>query len=298
MITLLLFIVTIVIVVLRASPLLDSDDLVSVVFCDVGQGDATLVQMGSVQVLIDGGIDQSVLSCLRRYMPMLDQTIEVVIATHADADHIAGLALVMEKYTTPLVMTNGLYKESADFEAFSEQLILQLGRGAQHIVAGAGLELRWGELKLRVLGPGEQTRNLLLETETQLWDTMRAESAGITDHNMRSIALIVEYKDHSFLLTGDLDEQKEIALIEHNMITPLTLLKAGHHGSKTSSSLPLLVATQPEVVSISAGKNNRYGHPAPEVLARIDAVGAQVVRTDLEGNVHFLSNGRNLWRIH
>ncbi|MEX0896117.1 MAG: MBL fold metallo-hydrolase [Patescibacteria group bacterium] len=276
--------------------LLKPDTYLEVIFCDVGQGDATLVQMGTWQLLIDGGADSSVLRCLDNHVPFWDQTIEIVLATHAHADHILGLALVMEKYHTSLIMTNGLSSETADFALFEEAIVKQLVNGSQHLVVGAGAQFSYKQLDMNIIAPEQPFGSISIEAETELWDINTQLSQKISDHNEPSIATFVTFGDFGLLVTGDMYEAGELALIKQHTITPTTILKAGHHGSKTSSSLPFLLATEPEIVTISAGKNNQHGHPAPEVLERVDLIGAQVARTDLEGELHFITDGNQVVR--
>jgi competence protein ComEC len=296
----------------------------TIVFCDVGQGDAVLVIDQSRQLLIDGGPDASVLSCLGRHMPFWDRTIEFVVATHPDSDHITGLLEVLKRFKTPLLMIEWSDKRTAEFEAFkrlssskalkNETSLLEPKPG---MVVTFGEQL-WGTVHwppataqdvftsrsglpgkagiTRQADNGVNSEQLGETTETQLWDDTREikpVSGSAINYNNRSIVLLLHIYSTRVLLTGDLEYQGEQALLATGMTERANILKAGHHGSKTSSSRGFLDAVKPETVVISAGKNNRYGHPSSEVLARLDEYRTRVFSTVQSGDVviSFLENG-------
>jgi competence protein ComEC len=123
--------------------------------------------------------------------------------------------------------------------------------------------------------------------------SLRRGSRG--DPNRVSVVLLVRYGEGALLLTGDAYDDVEVALLPH--LPRLTLLKAGHHGSRTSTSRALLDATSPELAIISAGDGNRYGHPHDEVLERLDAAGSQVYRTDRDGTMRIRIRRDGGWDI-
>jgi competence protein ComEC len=268
------------------------------IVCDVGQGDAILFVLGSWQLLVDGGPDDAVVSCLARHMPMWDRTIEVIVATHPDKDHIGGLRTVLERFHTPLLLMEWSEKESTDFEALKAVIsskqaadklrLLQPARG-QVLQLGEKLraEVLSSHLESAALESTSQGRNESV-AETQLWDASRektAQKTGNINYNERSIVLLLSYEEVRILLTGDLEHQGEQALLRQGLIEPVSILKVGHHGSKTSTSEAFLHALQPETALISAGKKNSFGHPSPEVIARLHTFSTEVFSTSELGEL-------------
>lgn len=278
------------------------DSYLHLIVCDVGQGDAILILNGSNQVLIDGGEKgEATLACLAEHLPWGDRTLEMVVATHPDADHIGGLGSVLERYQVNHLLVNGERKDSDVFRRF--QSLYQSKEARPEVIYVPERGDRWW------LGGGVWLENLttrgegcprepLLATnpETTLQAVECAESGDEQSSNDRSLVLKLEFKEVSALLMGDLEEQGELALLAEGVLTPVTIVKLGHHGAKTSSSPRFVDATRPEIGLVSVGKNNRYGHPAPEVMTRYDAVGSQILRTDQLGTVELLSDGNRVWQ--
>lgn len=243
-----------------------------VVFLDVGQGDSILLQQGTQQVLIDGGAGMAVLERLGEELPWFDRTIEVVISTHPDQDHLEGLLHVIARYNVELVLLPQI--------AHTSQLQAEWLRKLQHAVetqetayrfAWQGQSVVLRELNVTVLGPGT--------------DTIGLAARGTT--NNASVLTRVDFGELSMLLTGDAEQKVEQALVDSTPLEALDVdvLKAGHHGSKTSTSVALLSATTPDLIVISVGAKNRYGHPHPTVLGRIATI--PTLRTDEAGSVRF-----------
>lgn len=269
-----------------------------VVFLDVGQGDAILLQHKTSQVLIDGGQGMAVLQRLGEEMPWFDRRIEVIVSTHPDRDHLEGLFHVLERYEVGLVVLPRVRHDSQLYQTWLERLTAKLndqetayrfGRAGQKIIAG--------DMEATILGP------------------QASGSAPLGGKsNNASVITRVDYHGLSFLLTGDAEASVERALVVRcgGSLTPqstacggaaglrVDVLKAGHHGSKTSTSAALVEAASPSAAVISVGADSRFGHPHQEVLERI--AGIQVWRTDKHGSVQFervgdqwlLSCGKNL----
>ena len=254
-----------------------------IVFCDVGQGDAILLQLGRVQVLIDGGPDQEVLRCLGEYMPWLDREIELIVATHPDADHIGGLFDVISSYQVQYLVWTGESKETDDFKRLYE--LVQAKKEVGLVV----MEAKNGQIfKLATAG---FLKIICLFTENTLQDAGQKEQNNNFSINDGSIALLLEYKQTKSLFMADIEAGGEQALISNGLLNNVDLLKVGHHGSKSATSLPLLLATQPEISIISVGKNNQYGHPSPEVVSRLEAIGTILMRTDQLGDIELRTKG-------
>lgn len=247
-----------------------------VAFLDIGQGDAILLQTGARQVLIDGGSGMKVLEQLAREMPWFDRTLEVVVSTHPDRDHLEGLLHVLTRYQVKLVVLPQVAHTSQLYGEWLTRLQQAGVRGeTQYRFARPGQQVRSGELTVTVLGPTEAA--------------VAATRPGKT--NNASVITRVDMHGLSVLLTGDAEMSAEQELVQG--ATPAQLdvhvLKAGHHGSKTSTSTALLAAASPTVAVVSVGADNSYGHPHSTVLQRLANI--PTWRTDQHGTVKFVHQG-------
>ncbi|MBI4098683.1 MAG: MBL fold metallo-hydrolase [Candidatus Magasanikbacteria bacterium] len=236
-------------------------------FLDVGQGDGTLISFDSkTQMLVDCGPSRTVLQGLGRRMSFFDRTIEYLVVTHPDLDHYLGCIDVLERYRVERVWWTGrnnandpqwqVFKEAVARESAEVRVI---DRVEQHDI---------GETVIDVLYPDHPVAD---------------EKA---DDNNTSVVMRVQYGALSTLLTGDAEEELERHLVqEYGARLRVKILKAGHHGSNSSSIQEFLDTVAPEIAVISAGKNNKYGHPTERVLRRLERLGATIRRTDLEGDV-------------
>ncbi|MDQ5927978.1 MAG: competence protein ComEC [Patescibacteria group bacterium] len=250
------------------------DKKLTVAFLDIGQGDSIFIQSPTGrQVLIDGGIDRDVLAELALVMPFFDRSIDVVIATHPDKDHIGGLPYVFEQYDIDVVLDPGLeadtegYDFYADMRAQEKDVVYHEARRGQVIDLGGGAYLR-------ILYPDK--------------DMDGAET------NSASIATQLIYGETEVMLTGDAPDETENYLVSIDSHLTSDILKAGHHGSKTSTSQVFLDAVDPDYTIISAGKDNSYGHPHQEVVARLVAASTTILTTFEEGTIVFESDGKTL----
>ena len=250
-----------------------SDQNLRIDFLDVGQGDAILLRTPTGEdILIDGGPDDSVLAELGKILPIWDHTLDLVVATHTDADHITGLVSVLKRYQVKEVLTP-LPSKSTNIGAAWQQAITQ---GPVVNYVDASDDYQWGDV---------------------VWDTLLPLSSSDTisaDANNASIVAKLTYEGNSMLLTGDMEASAEKLLMQIYPATSAEILKVAHHGSKYSSSALLLQAVHPAVAVISVGKNS-YGHPSPETLSRLQAVGASIYRTDLSGTIEVIFNDQGYW---
>ena len=251
--------------------------LLTVAFLDIGQGDAIFIESpGGAQILIDGGPDRAVLAALGSMMPVYDRSIDLVLATHPDADHIGGLPDVLELFDVNAIVENGGSSETATFGAW--QRAGDAEPGASQIGALRGMAIA-------------------LDKETRLTILFPDRDISTAESNDGSIVARLDYGATSFLFTGDAPQSVEKYLVRLDAASlDVDVLKAGHHGSKTSTSAEFLAATTPEYAIISAGKDNRYGHPHQEVLAALAKAGIETLRTDELGTIVFESDGTRLWR--
>ncbi len=249
-----------------------SPNTLMVAVLDVGQGDAILVRGPTgVTMLVDSGPDRGVLRELGAVLPFGDRTIDAVIATHTDKDHIGGLPDVFQTYEVAYFFEPGVINDSTPTKA----LMAAVGEeaGLTHLLARRGTRFD--------LGGGAHADILFPDR-----DVSKVEI------NDASIVMKITYGATSFLLTGDLASKTEEWLVTlDGAYLDSDVLKVGHHGSKTSTSDTFLEAVTPAVAAISVGAKNSYGHPTPDVLARLTARDAEIKRTDLSGRLVFFSDG-------
>jgi competence protein ComEC len=245
-------------------------------FLDVGQGDAILIEGPTGrQVLIDGGKDKSVVRELPKRMGAVDRTLDLIIETHPDADHIGGLPSVLSRYRVNGFITSDISSDTSYAAALAHAV--EEEERIQSFEARRGQRLH--------LGGGAYADILYPDRDVPNIET-----------NTGSIVMRIVYGSTSFLLTGDSPSSVENWLVRLDATTlKSTILKAGHHGSRTSTGETWLEYTDPDTVVISAGKNNAYGHPHDEVVANITTHGASVLSTAEEGTIMFVSNGEAVW---
>jgi len=255
---------------------LSRQQYLKVVFFDVGQGDAIFVETpANKKILIDGGPDSIILEKLGKEMPSYGRTIDLMILTHPEKDHMEGLLEVLKRYKIKNILWTGVVRNTIEWQEWSELIQKE---GAEIKIAKAGdkiiLQAENPPIFIDILNPEE---NL--------------EGKEFENSNDTSIvfSLIVGYK--SFLFTGDIDSSIEKELTKEDIDTDV--LKIAHHGSKYSTSEDFLEKTSPETAIITVGKNN-YGHPAPEVLARLNKFGIEFLRTDEKEDIKIISDGKNL----
>lgn len=246
------------------------DGIPRIVVLDVGQGDAILVEGGQGgRLLIDGGPDPGrLLVALDEHLPPWDRRIDVVILSHPHEDHAAGLATLLDRYAVGQVFEPGMFGPGPGYAALNAELInLGIRRG----VLSTGDHLRIDEFSFRVLWPDPGS-------------VPERPPDGGTGINNVSVVLLGEVDGHRVLLAGDIEEQIDPRLLARGLPT-VDLLKVAHHGSRTATTDAFLTAVRPSIAVISAGRGNPYGHPAPATVARLEAAGAEVVRTDQDGTV-------------
>jgi competence protein ComEC len=245
--------------------------MLTVSFLDVGQGDAILITSPTGRhVLIDGGPDRTVLSALGSSLPLFDRTIDVVIGTHPDGDHVGGLVDVLQRYTVGGVVYQGMKHTAPDALAFERVL---KGRIPAAILPHRGDVIELGDgAMLTILYPDR---------------TARGE-----DTNEYSVVARATYGSFSVLPMGDAPqdvEQHLIALDGRKLHS--TIIKLGHHGSKTSSSEEFIGYVHPDVAIISRGCANTYGHPHKEVLDILSRFSVPSYDTCLHGTITINADG-------
>jgi competence protein ComEC len=249
----------------------------TVSFLDVGQGDAILVQTkDGVELLIDGGPDSSVLRGIGNRMPFWDRRIDAVVATHPDKDHIGGLVDVLKRYEVGTVIESGVLHDTSFTRSFEKGAESE---NATRILARRGMRLQLGrDAYADVLYPASDVSNL-------------------KETNAGSIALRVVYGKTEFMLTGDAPLSVEKSLVAtYGEKLQSDVLKAGHHGSKTSSAESFVRAVNPQYVIFSRGCDNSYGHPHATIVTLFEKLKIPTLDTCREGTITFLSDGTRLLR--
>lgn len=241
----------------------------TVTWLDVGQGDAAVIQCGGQSMLIDGGKPEKssyIYAWLQQHgLSYLD----VIVATHVDADHIGGLSGALNYASVGTAYCPVTTGTTETFQSFVKYLAQ---RGKQITVPTAGETFALGGAQVQILGPLHSAE----------------------DSNDNSIVLKVSFGATSFLFTGDAERAEEQDLLNAGVNLQSTVLKVGHHGSDTSTSYPFLRAVAPQYAVISVGAGNSYGHPTEAVLSRLRDAGVTTFRTDLQGEITAVSDGQTV----
>jgi len=260
------------------------EDLLKVTFLDVRQGDSQVIQTPSGKViLIDGGQSATRYSSFdageSAVLPYLEsegiKKIDLVINTHPDYDHTGGLIAVLKSdLEIGEVLDTGIVHTTGTYQDFMKEV---QRRKLPYRVPDAGEILDWGEgLEVQIIGPSGPP-----------------ERRSHLNLNNNSVVVRLEYGDVSFLFTGDAEHEQEDILISSGARLKSTILKSGHHGSRTASGPRLYYLTDPEVVTISAGKRNKFDHPHWDPVKLFRETGARIYRTDYHGNITVITDGKD-----
>lgn len=240
-------------------------------FINVGQGDATYIKMpGGEDILIDGGRQGQGDKIIAYLKKQKVDDIEIMIATHPDADHIGALDEVLKAYKVESVYAPKVSHTTDAYKNFlkavkAEKLTIKTAK------AGVKLPLKTGTAKF--VGP--------------------VRDYGKTDLNNWSAVLHITYNKNKFLFTGDAEKTAETDMVKAKQTLQADVLKIGHHGAKTSSNKNFLDVVKPKYGVISVGKNS-YGHPSTEVINRFKPYKTSIYRTDQKGNIIFTSTGTKI----
>ncbi len=234
---------------------------------DVGQGDAILIlPPDDGAMLIDGGNAGS--GVVEYLLAQGVERVDLMVATHPHADHIGGLVDVLEAMPVEEVVSNGQLHTTRTYERFLDAIA---AAGVVYTEVGQGNTLQGEDLTLDVLHPSPDFAE----------DSL----------NNQSLVLRLVHGDVVFLFTGDAEREAEESMIASGQDIDATVLKVGHHGSRTASAPNFLKRVQPEVAIYSCGRDNSYGHPHAETLAALADAGAKIYGTDVNGTVVVTSDG-------
>ena len=260
---------------------MQKDRVLTVTFLDVGQGDAIFIQSPSgVQALIDGGNSgQKVVRELSKILPFYDRSIDIVMATHPDTDHVGGLITVLKNYAVKHILRPGVGHDAPAIDSLLLEIAKEKNKGATEALARRGMVFDLGadthgvRAKLHILFPDREVNAL--------------------ESNTASIVARLVYGDTSLMLTGDSPKAIEKYLVSLDSTALKSgILKIGHHGSKTSTSEAFLGYVDPQWAIVSAGKDNSYGHPHKSVVDMVRRFGIAIKNTANDGSISFESDGR------
>lgn len=238
-----------------------------VYFFDVGQGDSELIRLpGGENILIDAGTSSTEDELVGELRSLGAETLDLVVATHPHADHIGGMAAVIDAFDVRQVVMPRISESDTPTTKTYENLLQS--------IADKGLTITPAE-------PGDE----LLSSGGAVLTVLAPNGEDYGDLNNYSVVLRLTYGEDSFLFTGDAEEASEEEMLSLDWPLTATVLKCGHHGSETSTSPAFLDAVSPQYAVISCGVDNDYGHPDAVTLEKLEAAGAEVFRTDLQGTI-------------
>lgn len=247
----------------------NNKDLIVTVI-DAGQGDSILVKSGDDTLLIDASGRSDSTAVLLELKQQSVEDIDFLIATHPHEDHIGGMVPVIENYQIGAVYMADTESESKTYKQLVEAIE---SNGISIIEAYAGLEFKLGDAVCTIISPARDADH---------------------DANNESIAVFIDYFDSEFLFTGDMEKKAEKDLILNGYLFDADVLKVAHHGSMTGTSEEFLKIASPQYAVISCGEGNSYGHPHEETLELLREYGVITYRTDISGDITFISDGRSI----
>jgi len=278
-----------------------------IIVCDVGQGEAILFSRRFQQILVDGGPSRKILTCLNQHMPLGDKTIEMVMLTHPESDHGRGLLYVAERYKMKYFVSGGVGSNSEFYKSLlatlssQETVLINAYRGDELTVAGAKFTFLWpdrdwvrqglSDVKTKELLSTPLKNNKVYKKATKIWAAVD-ERLPFNDY---SLAFYASYQDFDLLMMGEADSRVQPQISQSVRLTRPDILKVAHHGAKEAFRVDFLEQVVGQAAVISVGENS-WGHPDPELIARLGKLGMEVWRTDKMGDIEIITNGRFWWR--
>ncbi|MGL4797648.1 MAG: ComEC/Rec2 family competence protein [Paraclostridium sp.] len=246
----------------------DKDSLLEIHIIDVGQGDSILIKTpNNANILVDGGDEDSSLIIKKFLKHKKVNKIDFIIATHPDTDHIGSLDSIINSFNVSDIYMPNLQVNSTSYYNLIESC------------------------NNNNLSPKFLSKGNIINLDNNIKITILSPFYTHLDNNSNSIVFKLDYKDKSFLFTGDCTEENEMEIIKSFNLEDIDFLKVAHHGSKNSSSIDFLKEVSPDVAAISCGYRNQYGHPHKDTLTRLSQENISVYRTDQQSHLSFYSDG-------
>ncbi|HPM39006.1 MAG TPA: MBL fold metallo-hydrolase [Candidatus Pacearchaeota archaeon] len=252
--------------------LLSSDSDLQVIFFDVGQGDSIFIETPQKhQIIIDSGPgDKTLLEKVSSTMPFWDKTIDLIILTHTDNDHISGFFELLDNYVVENILWSGFSGENSKSKKWETMIGLE---GANIVYSNDVNKIILGDVTLDIISPNDY----IIEKYSK-------------NANDISVVSKMTYKNNSFLFPGDITNKVEKEIINEDIFADV--LKVSHHGSKYSTSVDFIEKVNPLIAVIQVGKNS-YGHPTDDTLTRLSNFGIKILRNDISGDIKISSDGNN-----
>lgn len=250
----------------------DKNSNLSIHIIDVGQGDSILIKTpNSKNILVDGGDDKSE-KIIKRYLKKENiKSLDIVISTHPDSDHIGGLDYIINNFDV-----KEIYMPNQDVDTLTYKSLINScnnkNLNIQYLYKGDKINID-NDIDLLTLNP------------SYIQD----------DNNLNSIVFKLDYKNKSFLFTGDAEYENEVEMINSFDLEDIDFIKIGHHGSSSSTNIDFINEVSPDIAAISCGYKNNYGHPHRSTLENLSYINAKVYRTDLLGDIVFYSDGDTIF---
>jgi len=254
----------------QEEPFTPVDGSMYVHFIDVGQGDSILITTGNDAALIDTGESEHAQTVIDYLHSVGVTKLAYAVATHPHSDHMGGMAKIINAFPIETFIAPDAVNTSAAFE----RMLTALENNSLEItVPSLGDTFKLGDATLTALVP---------------------QYIAANDLNNQSVVLRLDFGQTRFLFTGDAEAAAETEMLASGISLNCDVLKVGHHGSRTSSSIDFLQAVSPAITIISCGANNSYGHPHDEVVKRLNDINATIRQTDKEGTIVLVSDGSRI----
>ncbi len=251
-------------------------NFLKLIFFDVGQGDAILIKMpNGYKILVDAGAGEKIIEKIKKELPFYNKSIDLIIPTHPDRDHISGFIDLLDQLTVKSALIGGNFSFSKTYQSLIKKLH---EKNVFLIKAISGLKIFIGRnAEIEIINPDQDISLKEMRNE-----------------NNYATSFILTYGKRKFLFTADIEQLTEKMLLKKfGDKLNIDVLKVAHHGSKTSSSLEFLTTTSPGISIIQVGKNNPYGHPHNETLKNLSP--SVILRNDERGDVVLFSDGQKIW---
>lgn len=272
---------------------LNSPHFLEVSFLDVGQGDSAFIKTpDNHYVLIDGGPNSVVLEKLGKLLPFWDKTIDLVILTHPEKDHMTGILNVLQKYNVKYFLWTGVIKDDQENKKLAQ--LLNKIQNPEGGFLSASLKTVLEKTKVIIAKAGQEIKagSVIIDTLFPL-ENLEGKELKNTSNDTCIVSKLI-FKNNSFIFACDVSSSGEKKILDAGENVLANVLKVAHHGSKYSTSDLFLEKVNPETAVISVGKNNSYGHPTLEVLQKLEKFGIKVFRTDKDGDIKFVSDGNTI----